>query len=138
MPNTNKKVGNHFETDLCEVLFAHGFWAHNMAQNKDGQPADLIAAKDGRAYLIDCKVCSGKRGFSLNRIEDNQELSMNLWSERGNGSGWFAIRIEGDEIYMISHTVLTACAKVKKISTLPFASIRELGIPLERWIEQCE
>ena len=133
--NTNKKDGNRFETDLCKTLFDHGFWAHNMAQNKDGQPADIIAAKHGNPFLIDCKVCSG-RGFNINRIEENQELSMKLWSECGNGSGWFAIRIEG-EIYMVSYPVITAYAHTKRLCMLSKAVIHDLGIPLERWLEIC-
>ena len=55
---TNKKLGNTFEAELCEILFEEGFWAHNLAQNQAGQPADVLAARNGRTYLIDCKVCS--------------------------------------------------------------------------------
>ena len=36
--NNNKKNGNHFEEEFCELLALHGFWAHNMAQNQVGQP----------------------------------------------------------------------------------------------------
>lgn len=53
---TNRKIGNSFETEFCELLFQHGFWCHNMAQNAAGQPADVIAVKGKTAYLIDCKV----------------------------------------------------------------------------------
>lgn len=28
--NNNKKNGNHFEEEFCELLALHGFWAHNM------------------------------------------------------------------------------------------------------------
>ena len=41
--NSNKKNGNHFEEEFCELLALHGFWAHTMAQNQVGQPADVIA-----------------------------------------------------------------------------------------------
>lgn len=41
----NKKLGNNFETEFCEILSAHGFWVHNLAQNQAGQPADVIAVK---------------------------------------------------------------------------------------------
>lgn len=58
---TNRKIGNSFETEFCELLFQHGFWCHNMAQNAAGQPADVIAVKGKTAYLIDCKVCSNNR-----------------------------------------------------------------------------
>ena len=29
---TNKKLGNTFETEFCEILGKHGYWVHNMAQ----------------------------------------------------------------------------------------------------------
>lgn len=51
---TNRKIGNSFETEFCELLFQHGFWCHNMAQNAAGQPADVIAVKGKTAYLMMC------------------------------------------------------------------------------------
>ena len=39
---TNRKIGNTFETEFCELLFQRGFWCHNMAQNAAGQPADVL------------------------------------------------------------------------------------------------
>lgn len=41
--NSNKKNGNPFEEGFCGLIALHGFWAHNMAQNQVGQPADVIA-----------------------------------------------------------------------------------------------
>lgn len=127
---TNKKLGNDFETKLCEDLFYHGYWAHNMAQNASGQPADVIAVKDGMAFLIDCKVCSGK-GFALSRMEENQDLSMELWQACGNGVGWFAILV-GEEVYMLTHTVIKAMQFVK--STLSIDDIKSRGITFEMWV----
>ena len=60
MKHSNKQAGNAFERSFCEMLFSKGFWVHNFAQNRDGQPADVIAVRNGIAYLIDCKVCSGE------------------------------------------------------------------------------
>ena len=31
---TNKKIGNDFESDFCEILFENGFWRHNLAQTQ--------------------------------------------------------------------------------------------------------
>ena len=58
---TNKKLGNSFESVFCEILFQQGFWCHNRAQNQAGQPADVIAVRDGKAYLIDCKFCTNNK-----------------------------------------------------------------------------
>lgn len=87
---SNKKIGNSFEEELCNFLYSRGFWAHNFVQSKDGQPADVIAVRNGKAYLIDCKVCSDDF-FKFSRMEENQLNSMTLWEECGNGKGLFAI-----------------------------------------------
>lgn len=128
----NKKVGNDFEEVLCELLAANGYWAHNMAQKRNGQPADVIAVKDNRAVLIDCKVCSTKVGFDLNRIEENQKLSMELWRDCGNGSGWFACLMPDGMIYMLDIVTLLRLRKVKSAITL--REIRELGTEFTRWV----
>ena len=129
---TNKKLGNDFETEFCEILRAHGFWAHNFAQKKEGQPADVIASRDGRPALIDCKVCSTKRGFRLDRREENQLLAMELWSKTGNGFGWFALKFD-DEIIMVGAPVLNRLSNVQSYITLK--DIKEnYHIELEGWI----
>lgn len=128
----NKKIGNDFESDFCEILFENGFWVHNMVQNASGQPADVIAARNGKTYLIDCKVCS-VRGFALNRMEDNQDLSMELWKSCGNGEGWFAVLI-GEQIAMIPHFTIKALRNQQ--SYMNELEIREYGTPLEKWLKK--
>ena len=122
---TNRKIGNSFETEFCELLFQHGFWCHNMAQNAAGQPADVIAVKNKTAYLIDCKVCSNNR-FPLSRVEENQHFAMKTWKACGNGEGWFALKVE-DEIIMIPHFSMVALSYEK--STLNLTDIREYVYP---------
>lgn len=131
---TNKKLGNTFEAELCEILFNHGFWSHNLTQNAAGQPADVIAVRNKTPYLIDCKVCSNGT-FSLSRMEENQNLSMELWKSCGNGEGWFALKVE-EEIVMIPHFSIKALSREK--STLNIKDIREYGMKLERWLEKCK
>lgn len=130
---TNKKLGNDFETEFCEILSRHGFWAHNFAQKKEGQPADVIASIYGQAALIDCKVCSTKRGFRLDRREENQLLSMELWHKTGNGFGWFALKFD-DEIIMVTAPVLNRLNNIKSYITL--ADIKKnYYLTLEGWID---
>lgn len=100
MPTSNKKNGNRFEVDFCELLAEHGFWAHNMAQNQVGQPADVIAVKNGVPILIDCKECETNR-FSLSRIEGNQEGAMTRWEQTGNEHCYFAMKLRDGSIYMV-------------------------------------
>lgn len=130
---TNKKLGNNFETEFCEILSRHGFWAHNFAQKKEGQPADVIASINKQPALIDCKVCSTKRGFRLDRREENQLLSMELWHKTGNGFGWFALKFD-DEIIMVPAPVLARLNYVKSYITL--ADIKKnYYLTLEGWID---
>ena len=132
---TNKKLGNDFEQELCEKLSEYGFWVHSLAMNKAGQPADILAVKDRKAYLIDAKVCSS-RGFALSRVEENQHLAMTLWYERGNGQGWFALKVPTGDIYMIPHFCIRAYTGEQ--SLLSFKEIHEIGKPLGKWVDKCK
>jgi Holliday junction resolvase len=132
---SNKKSGNQFESELCEILSAYGFWCHNLAQNSAGQPADVIAVRNGKAYLIDCKVCSTDKGFALSRVEDNQELAMNLWYECSNGTAWFAMKLPTGDIFMVPHFVIKAHQYSQ--SYLSPGEIYEAGKPIEKWVMKC-
>lgn len=128
---SNKKLGNDFEARFCEILFEEGFWCHNLTRNASGQPADVIAVRNGKAHLIDCKVCSN-RGFALSRMEENQDLAMEHWKDCGNGDGWFALLLGDHTIYMIPHIVIRAMAK--KQSSMSEKEISECGKTLEYWL----
>lgn len=131
--NTNKLIGNSFENEFCKLLGQYGFWAHNMAQNKAGQPADVIAVRKELAYLIDCKVCKGK-DFLLSRVEPNQHSAMALWKICGNGDGWFCVKYsESANIYMVSYSnILRAMGQNKK--SLRESDMLEYGIDIDRWV----
>lgn len=127
----NKKLGNDFEKELSEILYDAGYWVHLLNQNKNGQPADIIAVKGGGAYLIDAKVCSFEV-FPFRRIEENQELSMNLWVECGNITPYFALKAR-NEIYMVSwQTIKDLRSKGKK--QLNFADMNKYGTRLATWL----
>lgn len=127
---SNKKLGNSFESELCEILSQHGFWAHNLAQNSAGQPADVIAVKDGEAFLIDCKVCSQGK-FQYSRIEENQDLSMELWRDCGNGKGWFALKFDTGT-YMVDRESIRNCSRLHPAMTPELAN--SYGYSLEEWL----
>lgn len=127
---SNKKLGNDFESDFCEILAEEGFWVHNLAQNSAGQPADVIAVKEGNAYLIDCKVCSRDR-FPIDRIEPNQVMAMDLWRECGNGEGWFALEFSKD-VYMVSLESMWNCKNSHQSMTSELAEI--YGVRLSEWL----
>ena len=132
---TNKTLGNAFEQELCDILAKKGFWVHNLAMNKAGQPADILAVRNRVSYLIDAKVCSDK-GFALSRIEENQDLSMTLWNECGNGQGWFALKVPTGDIYMLPLVVVLAYKNGQ--SSLSYTEIHELGKPFDTWVKKCK
>lgn len=131
---TNKTIGNGFEQDFCDLLAKNGFWAHNAAQNKSGQPADVFAVRDNTPYLIDCKVCEHDT-FRLYRAEENQRLAMERWIECGNDKAFFAIKF-GDEIYMLHYLLIKGFLEEHK-SAISLDTIRQLGIPFHLWVDVC-
>lgn len=125
---SNKSNGTAFEREFSRMLAANGFWAHCIKDNENGQPFDVIAAKDGIAYAFDCKDCSQER-FPFSRIEENQRTAMKLWYECGNGEPIFAIRFPLRGVRMISISTLmemedngyTVLAGVDiDVNTMPF------------------
>lgn len=128
----NKIVGNRFEQEFCDYLAAHGFWAHNLTQSKAGQPADVIAARNGKSYLIDCKVCEGNR-FRLSRIEENQENSMTLWETCGNSAGLFALKLTDNSVWLFNLGWLLG-QRMAGVASLNENDIRFFGIPASVWV----
>ena len=127
----NKKLGNDFESELCEVLSAHGYWVHNFASKKTGQPADIIAVKNSKAYLIDAKECT-KDIFKLIRVEENQKNAMDLWLDCGNTLPCFALNTSKG-VYMVSYsTIKELMHKGKK--QLSIEDINKYGARLETWL----
>ena len=131
---TNKKLGNDFEQEVCERLYKYGFWVHNFQQKHSGQPADIIAVKNKKAYLIDAKVCTDDV-FDLSRVEENQDLSMGLWSDCGNGFGWFALKTSKG-IYMINSYLCKVYAEHQ--SSLSMKEILQDGRPIRQWVKSCD
>lgn len=127
----NKKIGNDFEQELCEILADTGFWVHNFANRKNGQPADIIAVKNNKSFLIDAKVCSFEV-FPFRRIEDNQHLAMDIWIECGNTAPYFALRARND-VYMVPYDTIKDLIKKGK-KQLNFEDMNKYGTRLATWL----
>lgn len=127
----NKKLGNKFEKELSEILYDAGYWVHLLNQNKNGQPADIIAVRNGGAYLIDAKVCTYEV-FPFRRIEDNQHLAMDMWTECGNTTPYFALKCR-NEIYMVSWNSIKDLIKKGK-KQLNFEDMNKYGTRLATWL----
>lgn len=100
----NKKIGNIFEEDFARFLSDKGYWVAPFPgkAHTNSQPADLIACKDSKPFLIDCKTLSTKNGlFPLNRLEENQRLASQRWKQCGNDNYYLAI-LWNNNVYFIS------------------------------------
>jgi Holliday junction resolvase len=134
---TNKALGNAFEAEFCKMLAEKRFWAHNLAQNSAGQPADIIAAKGSQSWLIDCKVCSTK-GFPLSRIEDNQWTAMDLWSQYVSTEPVFALKLSNGDVYIMLFCEMQWYFSQGQ-SYMNEGYIRKIGTPFAEWVERiCE
>jgi Holliday junction resolvase len=127
----NKKLGNDFEQYLCQILADAGYWTHNFANRKNGQPADIIAVKNKKSFLIDAKVCSFEV-FPFRRIEENQILAMNIWEECGNNTPYFALKAR-NEVYMVSYDSIKDLAEKGK-KQLNLDDMNKYGVRLATWI----
>ena len=127
----NKKLGNDFEHELCEILADAGYWVHLLNQNKNGQPADIIAVKNGGAYLIDAKVCSYEV-FPFRRIEDNQQLAMDMWLECNNIEPYFALKVRND-VYMVGYTTIKDLMRKGK-KQLNLEDMNKYGTRIATWL----
>jgi Holliday junction resolvase len=128
---SNKSAGTSFEKEFCKLASEHGFWAHMLQGNAQGQPSDVIIAKDGISVLLDCKVCD-LNVFKFSRIEENQECSMRKWLKKGNKYALFALKV-GSEVYIIPLMKLISLreAGIKQIN---FTKIKEIGVLFEDWV----
>lgn len=133
---SNKSEGTIFEKEFAQILSEHGFWAHRMQDNANGQPFDVIAAKNGETLVFDCKNCSGER-FYFRRIEENQRNAMRLWQECGNPEGIFAVKYANNEIFLFSLSELEEAEK-NGIRYIAGSHAKYYGSRLEDWFERLE
>ena len=126
----NKQAGNEFEREFCEMLSKDGFWSHFMGGSKNGQPADIIAVRNEKAYLIDAKDCKNDR-FVLSRIENNQDMAMRYWEMCGNNQGIFALNTSKG-IYMLTYGVVQVL-EIAGVKSLNMKAIEQYCTPHEEW-----
>ena len=93
----NKKKGASFEKDICNILAKHGFWAR--LDKGFAQTCDIIASKNNRSYLIECKTCKNDY-FNMSRIEDNQNMSRERFAECGNNNAYVFYKLDDGRIFV--------------------------------------
>ena len=130
----NRTVGGKFEQELSHILADNGFWVHVMQQNKAGQPADIIAVKGKFHTLIDCKVISDNKGFSFERIEENQKYAMRTFQKKGQELCWFALKLPDETIWMITLERLET-VRNRGNRRITDNDIRTNTMPIDKWLE---
>ena len=126
----NKQAGTNFEREFCEQLAKDKFWAHFMGGSKNGQPADIIAVRNEKAYLIDAKDCQNDR-FPLSRIEDNQDMAMRYWEMCGNNQGIFALNTSKG-VYMLRYGIVQLL-EIAGVKSLNMQAIEHYCTPYAEW-----
>lgn len=123
MKLSNKKLGNDFEKEFAEILRRKGYWVTMLTPKQyiGSQPADLIAIKDNKPILIDCKTCKTKY-FQINRIEQNQWLAYERYKKCGNADFVLAIKYN-KKIYMIPLEVIDKDKKSINLETQCYSKI---------------
>lgn len=135
---SNASNGYAFEVILASLLSKAGFWVHRIVPNAGGQqPADLIVVRGTYHTLIDCKDCATRRGFSFDRIEVNQRMSMDRFADRGVYRCWFALRLPNGSVRMVSANQLARLEDEGKHSlNLVEMQDGDLTYTLDEWIER--
>lgn len=130
---SNKSNGTEFEKEFAQILSDNGFWAHCIRDNQNGQPFDVIAAKNGETLVFDCKDCKNET-FNLSRMEENQRNAMELWMQCGNSEGVFAVRYPDGTIYLFPIIGLIK-AESKGIRSISRSYAKYYGVKLERFMK---
>ena len=107
----NKRLGTEFEREVVRLLSQQGYWVHFITPNESGsQPFDIIASKDDKPIVLDCKTSSTKN-FNISRLEENQRMAMDLWFERGNKKAFVYIKYN-EKIYAIPYLMLKGLGRI--------------------------
>lgn len=136
----NKRAGTRFEHEVAQRLREMGWWVHLLTQSAEGQPADIIAVRNGRAVLIDCKVCQNN-WFKLDRIEPNQESAYRMWKKALNYDYLLVLKLK--DIAVRALPLGSVLAAKESVSGLSKDVVLQGGIELERamdnviWRNRC-
>lgn len=117
---SNKKLGNNFEKEMAEILSKQGYWVTYLTpkQHIGSQPCDLIAIKNDRVTLIDCKTCKTHL-FPIKRIEENQWQAYKKYKKCGNNDFVLAVKYE-NKIYIIPLDFINKDRKSIDLDTMSY------------------
>lgn len=97
-----KSLGNRVEKEFATHMYDRGWWVHLLNDKVNGQPFDVIMAKDESVWFLDVKNVQDKDYFLHSRIEDNQINSMKMLINRGMINVGFVIKFN-DGWYLLKY-----------------------------------
>jgi Holliday junction resolvase len=101
----NKKSGTSFEHEVAQLLSDMGFWVHRLQDNSNGQPFDIIAAKEDVCVAVECKVCEDG-WFDLRRVEENQNMAFDMFLLKGNKNAFFAFKGKNGAVTFAPYVIM--------------------------------
>ena len=105
---------------MADILSKEGYWVLLVTPKGyiNSQPCDLIAIKNNRVTLIDCKVCK-THIFQLRRIEENQWQAYKKYKKCGNNDFVLAVKYN-KKIYLIPLDIIDKNKKSIDLDTLTY------------------
>lgn len=100
---TNKSKGSKFEEDVAWKLSKTGYWVTLLAgaNHTGSQPGDIIATKENKFWMIDCKTLESKTGrFTIDRAEENQILAYKKLCKVGSYNYFYYI-LWNNNVYVV-------------------------------------
>lgn len=88
---------------MAKYLSKLGYWCTLLEGSKysNSQPADIVFAKNGKIWLVDCKTLESKTGrFTIERAEQNQILAYKRFKKCGNKNYFYYI-LWNNDVYTI-------------------------------------
>lgn len=70
-------------------------FVYNLPNKINGQPFDILAAKNNKFFAFECKNCS-KDYFPLSRVEDNQIQAFKKLQHTGNTGFLFVFKFKNE------------------------------------------
>lgn len=117
-----KQIGNNFEKEFAQWLSKEkGMFVYNLPNKTNGQPFDILAAKNNIFFAFECKNCS-KDYFPLSRVEDNQMQALIKLSSTGNKRYYFVFNFQGEIKFCPAghmHYALKHTKRIHKDELLP-------------------
>lgn len=114
-----KKLGNDVERDFINLMYKKGWWVHLFASKVNGQPLDIVMAKDGKVWFLDVKNVQDKNYFLHSRIEENQKNAMKMLYDRHIDNVGFVIKFDDEWRFLRFSKINWSATRTLKKDTQP-------------------